>query len=237
MSGPNHVAIIMDGNGRWAQNSCLPRLCGHTIGVNVARKIIDSSIKLSLSQLTLFALSIENMSRPHQEVSFLLKLFAKMIKQDLQYFSQKNVKFNFIGERAALPEELRDLLSYAEKITSNNSGLLLTIAVNYSGRWHLLNSFKDILNDINSNKLSSDIDEELISKKINASLVSDPDLVIRTGGEKRISNFLLWSLAYSEIYFSDCYWPDFSAEHFLKALDYYRNSERRFGLISGVEYE
>jgi undecaprenyl diphosphate synthase len=234
----NHVAIIMDGNGRWAKNNNLPRTFGHTFGVNVACNIINESIALGLKQLTLFALSTENMKRPPVEVNFILKLFERLLKNEVQNFIEKGVRFKFIGDIQSLAPQIRDLSYYSEKKSSSNSGLIVTIAVNYSGRWHLSNVARELALESKNGKIeANDISEDVIQSKIQELVTTDPDLLIRTGDEHRISNFMLWSLAYTEIYFSERFWPDFTKEDFNVACDFYRTKNRRYGLIKDAEYE
>ena len=235
---PNHVAIIMDGNGRWAKQSHLPRIFGHTFGVNAASNIIAASIKHGIKQLTLFALSTENMQRPLAEVNFILKLFERMLLREVQSFIAQNVKFRFIGERKDLPIKLQDLMNLSEEKSSDNNGLIVTIAVNYSGRWQIANAAQELASKVEAKQLSAkDISEDVFNKQINDLTISDPDLLIRTGSEQRISNFMLWSLAYTEIYFSNSYWPDFNQQEFASALDFFQQKNRRYGLIERAEYE
>ena len=232
MTTPQHVAVIMDGNGRWAQRSHLPRVYGHRMGLETAKRLVEHAIGSGISQLTLFALSTENMQRPRAEVDFLLALFAKMLRDELAFFLVKNVRLQIIGNRQVLPQSLQELIEHSEEKSKDNSGLLLTIAVNYSGRWQLTEVAKSLLNEA-----AEPIDEALISARINASVTSDPDLLIRTGNEQRISNFMLWSLAYTELYFSDKLWPDFSGDDFEAALAAFAARNRRYGSIEVGSYE
>ena len=232
MAIPQHVAVIMDGNGRWAQRCHLPRVYGHRMGLETAKKLVDQAIVAGVGQLTLFALSTENMRRPRAEVEFLLALFAKMLRDELAYFLLKNVRLHIIGDRSTFPEVLQALITEAENKSRDNNGLILTIAVNYSGRWQLAEVTKALVSEG-----EQDISEELISARINAYVLSDPDLLIRTGNEQRISNFMLWSLAYTELYFSEKLWPDFSATDFDIALEVYAARNRRYGGIAGGSYE
>lgn len=229
---PQHVAIIMDGNGRWAQRYHLPRVYGHRLGLETAKKLVDQAIAVGVGQLTLFALSTENMRRPRAEVDFLLALFAKMLRDELAYFLAKNVRLRIIGDRVLFPESLQSLIKHAEEKSSENNGLDLTIAVNYSGRWQLAEVTKALVAEG-----VQGISEALINTRINACVLSDPDLLIRTGNEQRISNFMLWSLAYTELYFSEKLWPEFSAADFDTALEVYAVRNRRYGSIKGECYE
>jgi undecaprenyl diphosphate synthase len=232
MAIPQHVAVIMDGNGRWAQRSHLPRVYGHRMGLETAKRCVDKAIAAGVGHLTLFALSTENMQRPRAEVDFLLALFAKMLRDELAVFLVKNVRLQIMGDRTLFPESLQGLIDDAESKSRENDGLLLTLAVNYSGRWQLTEVVKSLV----SEGISS-VSEASISARINADVQSDPDLLIRTGNEQRISNFMLWSMAYTELYFSDKLWPDFSSADFDHALEVYAARNRRYGGIEGGSYE
>ena len=238
MQEPKHIAIIMDGNGRWAKQNHLPRIFGHTFGVSVANNIINASLDRGVKQLTLFALSTENMKRPAVEVNFILKLFERMLRREVKTFIDKNVKFRFIGDLSIMPTKLLDLIRYSESNSKDNDALTVTIAVNYSGRWQLSNVCKGIAEQVEAGNISSnEINEGMIQGKIDYLTLSNPDLLIRTGSEQRVSNFMLWSIAYTEIYFSKRFWPDFTLDDFEDALSFFNNKERRYGLIGSKEYE
>jgi len=238
MTVPKHIAVIMDGNGRWAKGLNLPRVYGHRVGVDVAKKIIDQAINIGIKQLTLFAFSTENMNRPKVEVLFLLKLFEKILEQELDCFLEKNIKLKFIGNLEKLPIKLKDLVLSASEKSRKNNGMTVLIAINYSGRWQISEVVKEIARDVSHGDTPIDsIDEKLVSAKINNTCISDPDLLIRTGGEFRVSNFMLWSLAYSEVYFVDKLWPDFTDKDLIAALNFYATRNRRYGLLEETEYE
>lgn len=230
---PNHVAIIMDGNGRWAKSKGLPRIAGHRSGVKTLRKLIEYSIKVELKALTVYAFSTENWQRPENEVDLLMDLFISALESEIKDLHKNNVKLTFIGDRLAFNQKLQNSINNSESLTRSNSGLRLNVAANYSGRWDILNAFRSIGKDIElSNLTVSDIDEDLISSRLSLADYSDPDLFIRTGGEQRVSNYLLWQAAYTELYFTEVLWPDFDKEEFVKALDWFSNRQRRFGKTS-----
>ena len=227
---PRHVAVIMDGNGRWAQQRSKPRYAGHKAGVAPVRMIVEQAAELGLDYLTLFAFSSENWRRPREEVSRLMGLFFDVLKKEIDELHKNNVRIKFVGQLDTLSERLRTRMDAAEARTSNNSGLNLIIAVAYGGRWDISQAARDIAQRVEAGELrAADVNEELVSASLALSGLPDPDLLIRTGGEQRISNFLLWNLAYSELYFCDCLWPDFSDQEFRAALDYYARRQRRFG--------
>jgi undecaprenyl diphosphate synthase len=225
---PSHVAIIMDGNGRWAKDRGQPRIFGHKAGVESVRTSVSYACQNGIKVLTLFAFSSENWRRPKDEVSGLMDLFAWALSNEVKKLHKNQVKLKVIGDRDVFSDSFRKRIDEAEKLTENNSGLLLNIAVNYGGRWDIVNAVKKILNDAATDILNiKDFNESMISEHLEVS--QDVDLLIRTGGEKRISNFLLWQLAYSEIYVSDVLWPDFNEDVFQKAVNYFASRERRFG--------
>lgn len=227
---PNHIAIVMDGNGRWARKRLLPRTMGHRAGVKATRKIIEYCVNNNIEALTLFAFSSENWQRPEQEVSSLMTLFVTALSAEINELQKQNVAVTFIGERSRLPEKLQKCILDAEIKTKNNKGLKLNIAANYGGRWDIVNAAKKIFADLDKNNLSvDDLNDELFSQYMSLSEQSEPDLLIRSGGESRVSNFLLWQLAYTELYFTDVLWPDFDEEALEKALIWYSNRQRRFG--------
>jgi len=230
---PRHVAVIMDGNGRWAQKKKLPRIAGHKEGVNALRKIVKSAAVKGIKVLTVYAFSSENWNRPSTEISLLMDLFMTSLKQERQELYRDNVKLRFIGEHAAFSEKLQFGISEAEKLTGTNTGLELVIAANYGGRWDITNAFKLLYEKIESGLVKiDDVDDSLIYSKITISDLPEPDLFIRTGGEIRISNFLLWQLAYTELYFTETLWPDFTLSEFEKALMWFSSRKRRFGRTS-----
>lgn len=229
---PRHVAIIMDGNGRWAKERGLPRTEGHRSGVNTLRGIIKYCGKIGLEYLTVYAFSTENWKRPDQEVKFLMNLLVEYIKIDLKLLNKNNVKIRIIGDISPLPKAVKTAIKKAVSITENNDGLKLNIALNYGGRGEIIKAVKDIVNDIKDENVSEiDISEQLFDEYLYTSGIPDPDLVIRPSGELRISNFLLWQIAYSEFWFSDCLWPDFSPEHLAQAIEDFSKRNRRFGGI------
>lgn len=230
----NHIAIIMDGNGRWAQKRGMPRSLGHKSGVKTVKHIIESCRELQLPCLTLFAFSSENWSRPKEEVSLLMDLFNKTISKELEALHQENVCLYFIGNLSGFSRRLRDTMQSAQKITQNNTGLKLNIAVNYGGRWDILSAAKNIAEQYKSGEIDSldAVDEVVFESYLSTSHIPSPDLLIRTGGEDRVSNFLLWQMAYSEILFTDVLWPDFSKEDLSNAIDWFESKQRRFGKIA-----
>jgi undecaprenyl diphosphate synthase len=230
---PEHIAIIMDGNGRWAKNKNLPRASGHHAGVKTLRKLIEHAVAQRLSAMTVYAFSRENWQRPEKEVDLLMELFMTALKSEVKDLQKNNVRLKFIGDKTAFSDKLQKIISDSETLTSENSGLSLNIAANYSGRWDITQAFQSISGDITSGKLSAaDINEGLISERMSLAEHKEPDLFIRTGGEQRISNYFLWQLAYTELYFTDVLWPDFSIEQFGIALDWFANRQRRFGKTS-----
>ena len=227
---PNHVAIVMDGNGRWAKKRLLPRTMGHHAGVKATRKIIEYCVNNNIKALTLFAFSSENWQRPEQEVSSLMTLFLTALSAEINELQKQNVAVKFIGERSRLPEKLQKCIADAETKTKDNSGLKLNIAANYGGRWDIVNATKKIIEEVSNKQLSvDDLTDELFARYMSLSDQPEPDLFIRSGGESRVSNFLLWQLAYTELYFTDLLWPDFDEEAFEKALSWFSNRQRRFG--------
>lgn len=229
---PHHVVIIMDGNGRWAKQQGLPRAAGHKAGVKVLRNIVEECAKREIKVLTVFAFSSENWRRPKQEVSFLLDLFVNSLHEQVDDLHKNNVKLQFIGDRTAFPEKLQRLIKESEDKTGSNTGLILAVAANYGGRWDIVNACKRIAADVNSGRVGVDaIDEGLFSEYLSLAGYPEPDLFIRTGGEQRLSNYLLWQCAYSELYFCDELWPDFTSESLDLALNWFCGRQRRFGMI------
>ncbi|NVN97785.1 MAG: isoprenyl transferase [Geobacteraceae bacterium] len=230
---PRHLAIIMDGNGRWAKARMLPRIMGHRKGVQTVRLIVEECSRIGIGYLTLFAFSSENWSRPKTEVRSLMSLLKKYIKMEVPRMMANNIRFNVIGNRNDLPEDVAAGLDDAMRVTAGNSGMTLTLALSYGSRQELLQATKFIAEEVRNGLLSpDDITEELFSSRLYTTSLPDPDLLVRTSGEMRISNFLLWQLAYTELYFTDVKWPDFNRDELYKALANYRQRERRFGLTS-----
>jgi len=230
---PHHLAIIMDGNGRWARARMLPRIMGHRKGVQTVRLIVEESSKLGIRFLTLFAFSAENWSRPKTEVRSLMTLLKKYIRMEVPRMMRNNIRFNVIGNRDDLPEDVRTALDEAMAVTAVNSGMTLTLALSYGSRQELLQAAKAVAADIVSGRLlPADVTENSFADYLYTASLPDPDLLIRTSGEMRISNFLLWQLAYAELYFTEINWPDFGRDELHKALRHYQSRERRFGLTS-----
>jgi len=227
---PRHIAVVMDGNGRWANKRHLPRAAGHKAGVNATRKIVENCAKSNIQALTIFAFSSENWNRPEAEVSSLMALFITTISAEVKKLHKKNVCVKFIGDRSRFSEKLQSSINQSEALTETNTGLRLNIAANYGGRWDVVNACKLLLAEVEKNKkLIDEIDEDLFASFVSLSDVPPPDLFIRTGGEQRISNFLIWQLAYTELYFVDTLWPDFSDDDFSAALSWFAGRQRRFG--------
>lgn len=228
---PRHIAIIMDGNGRWAQQRGLMRHAGHKAGVKTVRSSVEQSVKHGIEVLTLFAFSSENWKRPKKEVSLLMDLFMVALQREVKRLKRNNVRLRIIGDRSAFSEKLQQRISAAEAETAGNDGLVLQIAANYGGRWDITQAVRRIAASVASGQLQPDhIDEDLISSELSFKDLPDPDLFIRTGGEQRISNFMLWQSAYTELYFTDAYWPEFDAEAFDQAIAFYSSRQRRFGM-------
>ena len=232
-SKPKHIIIIMDGNGRWAEQNGLTRSAGHKAGVKVLRNLIEHAVQLELKILTVYAFSRENWQRPKKEVELLLDLFISSLESEVKDLHENNIKLNFIGETDKFSEKLKKSMSKSESLTSNNSKLTLNVALNYSGRWDIYNALLSIIDDMTAKKITkNDVNEELINTKLSLADYDEPDLLIRTGGEKRLSNYLLWQIAYTELYFTNTLWPDFNTDQFDLALDWYAKRQRRFGKTS-----
>ena len=230
---PRHIAIIMDGNGRWAKRKLLPRYAGHQAGLGTVRRIIKCSIEQGVEVLTLFAFSSENWKRPPQEVNLLMKLFMTALQREVKKLHKNNIRLRLVGSREAFSEKLQGLIADAEDLTKDNTQFTLVIAANYGGRWDIVDTAKRLALQVQQNSLKvEDIDENLFNSQMNLSDLTEPDLFIRTAGEQRISNFLLWQLAYTEMYFTNTLWPDFNEENFMEALKSFGSRERRFGRIS-----
>ena len=230
---PRHIAIIMDGNGRWAKQRMLPRTAGHGAGVGAVRTTIECCAARGIDVLTLFAFSSENWRRPAQEVSVLMGLFLSTLERETNKLHQNNVRIRVIGDRSAFAPELQARIDNAEQVTSGNTGLNLVIAANYGGRWDITEAARGLAEQVQSGELSpSQINSDLLASRLALADLPEPDLFIRTGGERRISNFLLWQLAYTELYFSSALWPDFDEKELELALNDYASRQRRFGYTS-----
>ncbi|WP_164668965.1 isoprenyl transferase [Virgibacillus doumboii] len=229
---PKHVAIIMDGNGRWAKKRGLPRIAGHKEGMNVVKEIVRAARNCDVKILTLYAFSTENWKRPKPEVEYIMKLPKEFLHIYLPELIEKNVRIETFGDFDALPYHTKEAVEYAKEKTKNNDGLLLNFALNYGSRFEIMNAIKEIISDIdNSNLTLETLDENKFSEYLYTKGLTDPDLLIRTSGEQRLSNFLLWQAAYSELWFTDVLWPDFSEEIFKEALYDYQQRKRRYGGI------
>jgi len=227
---PQHLAVIMDGNGRWAEKRHLPRIAGHRAGVKAARVVIETCARLKLPYLTLYAFSLENWRRPQAEVDFLMRLLREYLKRELPSIHKNNIRLLVIGRRAQLPEGVRKDLEQGMMLTARNTGMKLVVALNYGGRAELVDAFNAMLDHVRSNGLSAfHADEQTISEHLYTAGLPDPDLMIRTSGEMRVSNFLLWQIAYAEIYVTETLWPDFSRARLLEALVDFQKRERRYG--------
>jgi undecaprenyl diphosphate synthase len=227
---PRHIAIIMDGNGRWAKQRFMPRIMGHQRGVESLRATVRGCRDLGVEYLTVFAFSSENWRRPDDEVSFLMSLFLKMLEREISSLHKNNIRLKIIGERTRFDAKLQKTMTEAETLTGANDGLTLTIAANYGGRWDMLNAVHALLQA--HPELASTFSEEDLQPYLSMSDAPEPDLFIRTGGEKRISNFMLWQLAYTELYFTDTLWPAFDRSELDAAIASYQHRERRFGRTS-----
>jgi undecaprenyl diphosphate synthase len=230
---PKHIAIIMDGNGRWAKKRFLPRLAGHRAGVEAVRTVIKHCVKRNIKILSLFAFSSENWRRPQDEVSYLMDLFLSSLEREVKLLHENNIQMRFIGDRNRFSEKLCKKILEVETLTSANTGMILLIAADYGGQWDICQAMQQLARSIEAGQLGSvDITPEIIASKLSFADLPDPDLFIRTSGELRISNFMLWQLAYSELYFTSTLWPDFDEKELDKALSQYANRERRFGFCS-----
>jgi undecaprenyl diphosphate synthase len=230
---PYHVAIIMDGNGRWAKRRGMPRIAGHRAGMETVKNITQAASDLGVRVLTLYAFSTENWKRPEKEVDFLMKLPQEFLGLELGSLIRNNVRVQIIGEVEALPQHTRHSVLNAVAKTSTNTGMILNIALNYGSRAEILEAIKSIAADVQNEELSiDDISEEAVSSRLLTEGIPDPDLLIRTSGELRLSNFLLWQCAYTELWFTDVFWPDFTSEHLYEAIRAYQKRGRRFGGLS-----
>ncbi len=230
MKKPKHIAVIIDGNGRWAISRSLPRIVGHQKGADAARNLVRMCIDHQIEILSLFVFSSENWRRPKQEVSMLMNLCLKLLTEEIKDLHDNNIKLKIIGDTTPLPLALREAIKRATELTVNNNGLKLNIAINYGGRWDIVNAVQQIASKVQKASLCiEDLNEEVISSHLSLSDFPDPDLLIRTSGEYRISNFFLWQSAYTELFFIDTLWPDFSIREFQQALNFFNSRTRRFG--------
>ena len=228
LPAPRHIAIIMDGNGRWAKAKGMPRTAGHVEGVATVKKITEEATRLGIKYLTLYTFSTENWNRPVEEIEALMNLILTNLEEEI--FMKNNVRFRMIGEMERLPKSVQERLNECIERTSTNTGMTMVIALSYSSRWEIARAAKQLANEVKDGKLRiEDITEESISTHLTTDFMPDPDLLIRTGGELRISNYLLWQCAYSEFYFTDQYWPDFNEESLREAIADYQQRQRRFG--------
>lgn len=228
---PQHIAIIMDGNGRWAKARGLNRSMGHQQGVETVREITSACTRMGVKYLTLYTFSTENWNRPAEEVAALMSLVLSAMEEEI--FMKNNVRMRLIGDLDRLPDHVREGVLALERRTAGNTGMTVVIALSYSSRWEITRAVQDIANDVKLGNLNvGDISEELISQRMVTNFMPDPDLLIRTGGECRLSNYLLWQCAYTEFYFCDTYWPDFHEADLQLAIDYFNRKERRFGKTS-----
>jgi undecaprenyl diphosphate synthase len=227
---PHHIAIIMDGNGRWAKQRHLPRVAGHRAGLEVVRKIVKACGERGIKILSLFAFSSENWHRPEQEISYLMELFLNALEREAHRLHKNNIQLRVIGDASQFSDELRNRISIAEQLTANNTGLILVIAAGYGGRWDLTQAMKKLALQVEAGALkAAEVNAEHIASHLTCHDLPEPELLIRTSGEQRISNFFLWQLAYTELYFTDIFWPDFDSEALDAALAAFATRERRFG--------
>ncbi len=229
-SMPRHIAIIMDGNGRWAEKRLMPRAFGHQAGVKAVRKIVESCAAKKIEVLTLFAFSSENWRRPKEEVSLLMALFMTTLQREIDKLDRNNIRLRFIGDRSAFSEKLQQKMAQGEAQTQNNTALTLVIAANYGGHWDMCQAFQQVLDKMATGELKEQkITEQLINQHLSTAGLPEPDLFVRTGGEQRVSNFMLWQLAYTELYFTPLLWPDFDQQALDSAIDSFKGRQRRFG--------
>ncbi|WP_114662725.1 polyprenyl diphosphate synthase [Polynucleobacter necessarius] len=228
---PRHVAIIVDGNGRWASKRMMPRVVGHSEGLGAVRKIVQECRRIGVEYLTVFAFSSENWRRPPEEVGFLMKLFLKSLKGEVSRLAENDICLRLIGDLSRFDGAIQEMVEFSEKRTAGCKALTFTIAANYGGRWDILQAMQRCL-AVSPNLKPEDVNEDLLQPHLSMAYAPEPDLFIRTGGEQRISNFLLWQLAYTELYFTDVLWPDFDEAELHKAFDWFSQRERRFGRTS-----
>ncbi|GLT17247.1 ditrans,polycis-undecaprenyl-diphosphate synthase [Vibrio zhanjiangensis] len=227
---PKHIAIIMDGNGRWAKAQGKPRVFGHKNGVSAVRKTISTSAKLGIKAVTLFAFSSENWRRPEEEVGVLMELFITVLSTEVKTLHKNNLRLRVIGDKSRFNQRLQKKIAQAEALTDGNTGMVINIAANYGGKWDIVEATKSIASKVASGQLdAADVTEDLITSHLTMADLPEVDLLIRTSGECRISNFMLWQMAYAEIYFTPIYWPEFDEESLIEAVTWFVNRERRFG--------
>ena len=226
---PRHIAVIMDGNGRWATQRLLPRVAGHIKGVDAVRGMVEACVQRGVEYVTIFAFSSENWRRPHDEVSFLMGLFVRALEREIAKLHANGIRFKVVGDTSRFDEKLQKMIAHAERKTENNNRLVLTICANYGGRWDIMQAVNKMMAQ---HPEKADVSESDLTSYLSLAYAPEPDLFIRTGGEQRISNFLLWQLAYTELYFTDTYWPDFDADALDHAIASYQQRERRFGRTS-----
>lgn len=229
---PRHIAIIMDGNGRWATQRRLPRVAGHTRGVDAVRSVVEACVERGVEYLTLFAFSSENWRRPTDEVSFLMRLFVTALEREVGRLHANGIRLRVVGDLSMFNERIQDLIRRAETKTARNTRLTLTIAANYGGRWDIMQATRKLVEESVRTGVAEPVTEDTLGQHLAMAYAPEPDLFIRTGGEQRVSNFLLWQLAYAEFYFTDTWWPDFDAAALGRAIDSYAERERRFGRTS-----
>lgn len=230
---PKHIAVIMDGNGRWAKGRGLPRIMGHRRGVDILKRLLRCSRDWGIEALTVYAFSTENWGRPTEEVDFLMTLFERVLRQEIREMMAEGVKIGFVGNLQVLPASLKKEIDYAVTTTQSNGGIRFTVATNYGGRQEIVQACRGIAEAVAAGELApKDIDEALFGQYLYTADIGDPDLLIRTSGEMRISNFLLWQLAYAEIYVTNTFWPDFDVPEFHKAIYAYQQRDRRFGKVT-----
>jgi undecaprenyl diphosphate synthase len=234
---PRHVAVIMDGNGRWARRRHMPRVAGHRAGVAAVRSTVETAARLHIQALTLYAFSEENWKRPVTEVGFLMRLLSRYLKAEVPTLNENNVRLEYIGRQQELPDDVQERMAWAREATARNSGMVLTLALNYSARSEIVDAFRSMVNAAakNGGVDHLEIDEDAVSRHLYTRHLPDPDLVVRTSGEMRLSNFLLWQLAYAEIYVTPTLWPDFRGVHLLEGIREYQKRERRYGGLNHSE--
>lgn len=227
---PRHIAIIMDGNGRWAQKRLMPRVMGHRAGVKTVRKVVEYCVQQNIEVLSLFAFSSENWRRPKDEVNLLMELFLMTLQSEVEKLHSNNIRLRVIGDKSAFSSKLQEIIAWAEAKTADNTGLTVVIAANYGGRWDITQSVRQIVAGVQAGTIAeTEVSEQLIDRHLQTYGLPEPDLFIRSGGEERVSNFLLWQLAYTEFYFTDALWPDFDAEMLQTAIASFKSRQRRFG--------
>ncbi len=230
---PNHIAIILDGNGRWAKKRLMPRNYGHTQGSKNVEKICEIAYKMGVQYLTVYAFSTENWKRPQEEVDALMKLLQTYLETSIKTSTKNNMRVRVIGDKSKLNDDIRKSIDALEEASKNNTGLKFQVAINYGSRDEIIRAVQAIAKDVKENKAEIDyIDEKVFEKYLDTTDIPDPDLLIRTSGEQRLSNFLLWQTAYTELYFTDVLWPDFNKKELMKAVEYYSSRNRKFGAIS-----